>query len=85
MCSQDNLNPKITVDPIIESGSALYQRLVNLVKQGGEKLVLCVEKDTDIKKTITGLVNKGMPRDRIAKYDPEDTSKASRDQWQVVD
>lgn len=85
MCSETNLAPKVTLDEISESGAALYQRLVNLVGQEGRKLVLCVEKNTGIKGAVQALVKQGMSRDRIVEYDPEDTSEASRDQWQIVD
>ena len=81
MCSETNLDPKVTFDKISESGPALYQRLVNLVDQEDRKLVLCVEKNTGIKTAVEALVRQGMPRNRIVEYDPEDTRKASRDQW----
>ena len=85
MCSKEKLNPKVTVDAITESGQALYQRLVNLATESRKKLVICVEKPTDIQTTIRNLVNNGISRDRIVRFDPENTGEESQKQWEVVD
>lgn len=77
MCSKEKLNPKITVDTITESGQALYQRLVNLATEGREKLVICVKKQIDIKKTIDNLVKNGISRNKIVEFDPENTPEVN--------
>lgn len=85
MCSTEKLSPKITIDTITESGPALYKRIADLVKIHHKKLVLCVEKVDDINPTINKLVKHGIPKNRIVKYNPEDTSKKSQAQWKIVD
>ena len=85
MCSKEKLNPKITVDKITESGQDLYKKLVNLATEGCKKLVICVEKQIDIKKMIENLVNNGISRNKIVEFDPENTGEESQKQWEIVD
>jgi hypothetical protein len=85
MCSKEKLNPKVTVDAITESGPALYKRLASLATESRKKLVICVEKPADIQTTIKNLVSNGISRDRIVKFDPENTGEESQKQWEVVD
>lgn len=79
------MDPKVTIDLIEESGDELYQKLANMVLTEKKKLVLCVEQENQMNNVVAMLKRKGLNPNRIVKFDPENTSKASREEWKIVD
>jgi hypothetical protein len=73
----EEANKKIEVRVIEDSGLDLYKALGELAKLN--KLVLCTEKEADMKPFMQGMIEHGnIDKKKIATFDPEATATATR-------